>query len=103
MDETRNHVAIAAGNLHLGPALQHQEAFAVGMRLHLADLIEIDDGRTMDALEYARSRPAFEILHRFAQDQRIVAGVDAHVVAGRLDMLDRIHVDAEDLPAILGR
>src|SRR3546814_14015819 len=42
-----------------------------------------------------------KILHRRPQDQTVVGCVDAHVIASRIDPLDCIHVDAEDLPAIL--
>jgi hypothetical protein len=62
---------------------------------------EVDDGRAVDALEHARIEPAFKVLHRFAQDQRIVGGADAHVIARRFDAFDRIDIDAEDLAAIL--
>src|SRR3546814_10873078 len=43
----------------------------------------------------------FRSLHRFAKDQRVVAGIDAHIVARGVDPLDRVDVDAEDLAAIL--
>src|SRR4051794_39084692 len=75
--EPRYDVAIASRHLHLAAALQHQEAFAVGVRLDLADLVEIDDARAVDALEAARIEPFLEILHRLAQDQGVVAGIDA--------------------------
>ena len=55
----------------------------------------------MHALEGARVKAAFQILHRFAQDQRIVGGRNDHVIARGLDPFDRIHFDAEDLAAIL--
>src|SRR3546814_6372671 len=45
--------------------------------------------------------PFFQVLHRFAKDQRVVAGIDAHIVARGVDPLDRVDVDAEDLAAIL--
>jgi hypothetical protein len=37
VDEPRHDVAIAAADLHLRPRVQNQEAFAVGVRLHLSD------------------------------------------------------------------
>src|SRR3546814_15574359 len=87
--------------LHLRARIEHQEAFAVGVRLHLPDEIEIDDRRAMDALEAPRIEALFQILHRFAQDQRVVARLDAHVIARRLDAFDRVDIAAEDLAAIL--
>src|SRR3546814_10454013 len=55
----------------------------------------------MDALEAARVEALFQILHRLAKDQRVVARIDAHIVAGRVDLLDRIDIDTEYLPPIL--
>ena len=55
----------------------------------------------MDALEAAGVEALFEVLHRLAQDQRVVAGIDAHIVAGGVDLLDAVDVDAEDLAAVL--
>src|SRR3546814_10568804 len=66
------------------------------VRLHLADEIEVDDGRAMDALEAARVEALFQILHRLAKDQRVVARIDAHIVAGRVDLLDRIDIRTEE-------
>src|SRR3546814_20155126 len=55
----------------------------------------------MDALEAARVEALFQILHRLAKDQRVVARIAAHIVAGRVDLLDRIDIDTEYLPPIL--
>src|SRR6266581_3715973 len=44
VDEAGDHVPVAARHLHLRAGIEHQEAFAVGVRLHLADEVEIDDG-----------------------------------------------------------
>src|SRR5437588_9296568 len=97
VDESRNDIAVRTRHFHLRSRIEHQEAFAVGVRLHLADEVEVDDGRTVDALKAARIEPLFQILHRLAQDQRVVARLDAHVVARRVDALDGIAVDAENL------
>ncbi|VXC79746.1 conserved hypothetical protein [Sphingomonas sp. AX6] len=99
--EPRHHIPITARYLHAGARIEHQEAFAIGVRLHLLDQVEIDDGGAMHALETARVEAFFEILHRLAQDQRVVAGIDAHVIARRIDAFDRIDIDTEDLAAIL--
>jgi hypothetical protein len=85
----------------LGSRIENQEAFAVGVRLHLAHQDEVDDGRALDALEAARVEPLFQILHRLAKDERIFARLDAHVIAGRVDTLDRIDIDSEDLALVL--
>jgi isochorismate hydrolase len=49
----------------------------------------------------ARVQALLQILHRLAQDQRVVGGVDAHIIAGRVDLLDRIHIDAKIWPRSL--
>ena len=71
------------------------------MWLHLPHKIQIDDSRAVNPLEPARIETLFEVFHRLAQDERIVSGLDAHVVAGGINPLDSIDVDAEDLPLIL--
>src|SRR5688500_15087695 len=88
MDEARDDIPVAAADLHAGARIEHQKAFAVGVRLDLLDQIEIDDGGAVNALETAWIEAFFEILHRLAQDQRVVAGVDAHIIAGGVDPLD---------------
>src|SRR3546814_11389062 len=97
--ESRVHVAVAAADLHLRARAEHEEAVAVGVRLDLLDLIEVDDGRAVDALEVPGVEPLFEVLHRLAQDQAVVGGIDAHIVAGGVDALDAVDVDAKNLSA----
>jgi hypothetical protein len=46
MDEPRDDIAIAARDLHLSARIEHQEAFAVGVRLDLPDEVEVVDGST---------------------------------------------------------
>src|SRR3546814_1527095 len=81
MHEPRYDIPVAAADLHLRARSEHEEAFAVGVRFDLLDLAEVDDRRAMDALEIARVEPFFQILHRLAQDQAVVGGLDAHIVA----------------------
>src|SRR3546814_13795362 len=76
-------------------------SFAVGVRLDLLDLAEIHDRRAVDALEIPGVEPLFQVLHRFAQDQAVVGGIDAHIVARGVDALDAVDVAAEDLAAFL--
>jgi hypothetical protein len=68
MDKARNNIAITAANLYLCARFEHQKAFTIGMRLHLSHLIQIDDGGPMHALECARIKPLFQILHCLTQD-----------------------------------
>src|SRR5579884_2143451 len=62
VDEPRDDIAIGTRDLHLRSRIQHQEAFAVGVRLHLAHQVEVDDGRAVDALKAARVQPLLEVL-----------------------------------------
>jgi hypothetical protein len=55
----------------------------------------------VDALEFLRIEAAFQVLHRLAQHQRLIGGVDAHVIASGVDALDIANVHPEDLAAIL--
>ena len=64
MHEARDNIAVAAAHLHLGAAIEHQEAFAVGVRLHLPDQIEVDDGRAVDLPEDLRVDLVDEFLDR---------------------------------------
>src|SRR5688572_9601626 len=54
VNEPRDDVAVAPADLHLRPRVQHQEAFAVGVRLDLAYLIQVDDRRAVHPLEHPR-------------------------------------------------
>src|SRR5438270_829325 len=57
----------------------------------------------MDALETARVEPLLKVLHRLAQDQGVVARLDAHVIAGDVDQsldhgeaVEARHLDIEE-------
>ena len=53
VNEARDHVAVAAADLHLRAGAEHEEALAVGVGLDLLDEIEIDDGGTVHPLKPA--------------------------------------------------
>src|SRR3569832_2259802 len=57
VDEPCDDISIRTRNFHLCSRIEHEEAFAVGVRLHLPDEIEVDDGRAVDSLEAARVEP----------------------------------------------
>src|SRR5207237_1465480 len=101
MDEPRDHVAVRPRHFYLSAGIEHQEAFAIGMRLDLPDEIEVDDGRAMDTLETARVEPLFQILHGLAQDQGVVPGLDAHVIASGINPFDRVDIYPENLALVL--
>src|SRR5215210_6464654 len=80
VDESCDHIAIGPTDLHLGAGIEHQEAFAVGVRFDLPNQVEVDDRRTVHALEPARVEALLEILHGLAQDQGILPRLDAHII-----------------------
>ena len=100
MDKPGYDVTIGTADFYLCAGFEHKEAFAVRMRLNLPHLIQIDDCRTVDALERAWIEAFFQILHGLAQDERVVGGVNAHIVTSRINPFDALHIDAENLAAI---
>ena len=101
MHKTGDDVAIRPADLHLRAGPQHQKAFAICVRLDLPHLVQIDDRRTVDPLERSRVEPLFQILHCFAQDQRVVGRVNAHIVASSINTFNAFNIDTENLAAIL--
>jgi hypothetical protein len=75
----------------------------VGAGLQLADGFEIDDRRAVDAQEAVARELALDPGHRFAQQVRFAAGVQADVVACRLDPLDLLRGEEHHVPAIAHR
>ena len=63
------------------------------MRAHRRDTLPIDYGGTVDANEYCRVEQFLEVFHRAAQHVRFAVGMHAHVVAGRVNPVDGVHVD----------
>src|SRR5450631_4566471 len=57
----------------------------------------------MNALEEARIENVLELFHGAAQDVRLTARVNTHVVAGGVDPLDRCDGNAHDLAALTDR
>src|SRR5687767_13051886 len=62
VDEPRDDVAVASADLHLSAGIEHQKAFAIGVRLDLPDQIEVDDRRPVDPLEAPRVEALLEVL-----------------------------------------
>jgi hypothetical protein len=67
------------------------------VRLQLADAADVDDRRTVDALEIGGIEPFLELLHRRPHHVRAPLGVHAHVVAGGIHPLDRGDRQADGL------
>ena len=55
------------------------------MGLHFGDLVNIDDGRAVNPLQYIGVQFRLEFLHGLAHDVCFAAGMDTHVVARSID------------------
>src|SRR5436853_246370 len=96
-------VAIGARELELVPALEREEVLAVHVRAQALHQAQVDDGRAVHALKQPRIEDLLELLHGAAQDVRVARGVDAHVVAGGVNPLDRRHRHAHRLASLPDR
>src|SRR5437667_232382 len=75
--------AVAAAERHFDAVPEEHRRFAAERRTQLLDLLDVDDGRAMDADELPRIELRFEAVHRFAKQVRVLPDMEAHVVAGR--------------------
>src|SRR4029077_2151435 len=96
-------VTVGARELQLVPALEREEIFPVHMGAQAPHQAQVDDGGAVHALEELRVEDLLELLHCAAQDMRVTAGMDAHVIPGSVDPLDRGHRDAQRLAALADR
>ena len=72
--------AVVAAQGKLFPVLHDDAVLAVKPRLHLFDLVDLHDGRTMDASELSGVELFFKTADRLAQQIALLIIVDAHVV-----------------------
>src|SRR5438105_3074321 len=96
-------VAIGARELELVPALEREEVLAVHVRAQALHQAQVDDGRAVHALKQPRIEDLLELLHGAPQDVRVARGVDAQVVAGGVNPLDRRHRHAHRLASLPDR
>src|SRR6266404_5800205 len=102
-EEILDLVPVAARELELVPALEREEVLAVHVGTKTPDEAQVDDGRAVHALEELRIQDLLELLHRAAQDVGVAGRVDAHVVPGSVDPLDRCHGHAHRLATLADR
>src|SRR5439155_5413184 len=74
---------------------------SVKPRLQLFDALEIDHGGAVDAEEFIRMKPGFEIVHGIAQQMHITADMEAQIVAGGFNPVDFLGAQEKDAPARL--
>ena len=55
----------------------------------------------MHTLKSAGIKALFHVFHCLAQDQRLSACIDAHIVTGGINEFNRVDINAENLPLIL--
>src|ERR1700686_1555896 len=102
-EEILDLVRVAARELQLVPAFEREEVLAVHVGTKTPDEVQVDDGRAVHALKELRIQDLLELLHGAAQDVGIAGRVDAHVVPGRVDPLDRCHGHAHRLATLADR
>jgi hypothetical protein len=58
--------------------------------VQLAHALDVDDGGAVDAGELPRVQPRLQVGQALAHQMDLIAGVQLHVVVGRLDPVDRV-------------
>src|SRR5829696_5628923 len=87
--EELDFVAITARQLELLSAFEREEILAVHMCAQRFHPLQVHNGGAVYTLEESGVEQAFQLLHRAAQDMRLTAGVDAHVIPRGVDPVDR--------------
>src|SRR5919108_1740946 len=90
-------LAVAPAELELRAVLQHHDVLAVEVWLELADSLQVDDGRAVDAREALRVQLRLDGSHCLAEEMSPLAHVYPDVVASGLDpvdLFDRHHMHA---------
>ena len=93
--------AVVAAQSELFAVLHDDAILAVKPRLHLFDLVDLHDSRTMNAAKLSRVELLFQTTDRFAQQVSLLIIVDAYVISFRLDALNVIDTDKENAPTVL--
>src|SRR5690606_31451650 len=81
-------VAVAAPGHEARAVLQPQDVLAAVERFELADALDVDDERAVQAREAGRVETGLERADALAHEVRLRARVHAHVRAYRLDVVD---------------
>src|SRR5688500_984500 len=87
---------ITAARRETGTALENDHVIALEQRLELADLVDTNDGRAMDADEVRRIQLRFQRSHRFAQQVFLATRMQAHVIRRGFDPVDFIDAQNDD-------
>src|SRR2546423_5712807 len=98
-EKRRERAAPGAAHRQHAAVVQGDAVVAAGPRLELADAIEVDDGRSMDAREPPRIEPRLQRGERLAHRAGFLAADDAQVVAVGLDVVDVGDAHEADLAA----
>jgi hypothetical protein len=82
-------------------ALEGEEVLTVHVGAQTLDASQIDNGRAVHALENARIEDILELLHGAAQNMRLAARVNTHVVAGGVLARASAIKDVRGLPYLI--
>src|SRR6266542_5647462 len=88
--------ATVAAEFEHGAIAQDNPAIAAGSRMQLFNAIQIDDGRTVNALELVGIKPGFQDVHCLTQQMRLGAYLKLDVIIRRLDPINLVHVQKTD-------
>src|SRR5262245_25176509 len=92
---------IAAAQRQSSTVVQDHDVLAVEPGLQLLDPIRVDDPRPMNANESARVQPRFHVVHRLAEEVRVFAQVQTHIVARRFNPIELVGPQEEHAAARL--
>src|SRR6202035_1204734 len=71
-----------------GTADEQDDVLAAKRRPQLLDPVHVDDGGAMNPDEALWIKLGLEVVHRLAEQMRLLSDMEAHVVAGRLAPVD---------------
>src|SRR5262249_26135881 len=92
-------LSVGAAEGQFRAVAQDDDMVAVEQGLDLADALDVDNGRAMDAQETLRVDTTLQGVHRLAQEMGFGTDVQTQVVARRLDPVNLLHLQKEDPPA----
>src|SRR5262245_9217467 len=89
-------IAEAMAELQLRSVVEDDLVIAAEPGLELTNAIQVDDGRTSDALKFTRVEFGFQAADGFAEEMPFPVSVQQDVIALRLDPFDLVRLEKED-------
>src|SRR5262249_43559927 len=97
--ELAQSLAAAPAQHQLGAVLEDHSILIVKPRLQLADAVDVDDPRAMNASKLLRIELSFQAADRLTQQVRLLSDVQAHVLAFGLDPVNLSPLQKKRPPA----